>query len=96
MADNKENKEKKSADKEAEKKVNEKNAKKAEAAKNPKRSPLKWFKEARAEFKKVTWPTPRQVMKNTSVVLTILAIAGIAIWGLDQGLDALFALILVR
>ncbi|MCL2071772.1 MAG: preprotein translocase subunit SecE [Oscillospiraceae bacterium] len=81
-------------DKEKEKKQNEKNAKLAELAKKPKRSPLKWFKEARAEFKKVTWPTPKQVVKNTSVVLTMLAIAGISVWGLDKLLDFLFGLII--
>jgi preprotein translocase subunit SecE len=90
LADN----EKKLVDKEKEKKVNEKNARLAEAAKRPRKSPLKWFKEARAEFKKVTWPTPKQVRNNTSVVLVMLAIAGMAIWGLDQILEGMFSLAL--
>ena len=89
MADNKENK-----NKDLEKKTNEKNAKKAEAAKTPKKSPLKWFKEARSEFKKVTWPTPKQVAKSTSVVLVMLTIAGLAIFGFDRLLTWTFELIL--
>jgi preprotein translocase SecE subunit len=81
-------------EKEKEKKLNEKNAKLAELAKNPKKSPRQWFKDARAEFKKVTWPTPKQVKNNTLVVLTMLAIAGMAIWGLDQIMEGLFNLAL--
>jgi preprotein translocase subunit SecE len=98
LADNKEKKVDvvKKIDKEKEKKSYEKSAKIAEAAKAPKKSPLKWFREARAEFKKVTWPTPKQVVNNTSVVLTMLAIAGMAIWGFDQLVDWIFALVLVR
>ena len=83
-------------DKAKEKKINEKNAKRAEAMKHPKKSPLRWFKEARSEFKKVTWPTPRQVVNNTSVVLVMLTIAGIAIWGLDHLMSWVFNFILVR
>jgi len=70
--------------KEKEKRLNERNARKAAAAKKPKRSFFKYFKEARAEFKKVTWPTPKQIVNNTAVVLTMLVIAGLAIWGLDK------------
>jgi len=81
-------------DKEKQKKQNEKHAKQVEKAKTPKRSPFKWLREARSEFKKVTWPTRTQVLKNTSVVLTMLVIAGIAIWGLDQLLDLLFKLVI--
>ena len=90
MSDN----EKKMVDKEKEKKQNEKNSKLAAAAKKPKRSFFKWFKDARAEFQKVTWPTRKQVFHNTSVVLTMLVIAGIAIWGLDQVLNGVFNLAL--
>ncbi|MCL2036769.1 MAG: preprotein translocase subunit SecE [Oscillospiraceae bacterium] len=100
MADNKKNDAKaeidKEINKEKEKKANERNAKLVAAAKKPKRSFFQYFKEARAEFKKVTWPTPKQVLNNTSVVLTMLAVAGIALWGLDQLLEQAFKLILTR
>jgi len=52
--------------------------------KTVRRTPAKWFKEARAEFKKVTWPTPKQTFRNTTIVLITLVVAGAAIWGLDQ------------
>jgi preprotein translocase subunit SecE len=54
--------------------------------KTVKRTPWKWFREARAEFKKVTWPTPKQTFKNTTIVLGVLVVAGAAIYGLDRGL----------
>ena len=79
-----------SKDKEKEKRENQRNALKAAAAKRPKRSPAKYFKEARAEFRKVTWPTPKQVLNNTGVVLTAIVVTGAAIFGLDT----LFAAIL--
>ena len=81
--------------KEKEKKENEKNAKRVETAKTPKRSPIRWLKDARSEFKKVTWPTPKQVVNNTSKVLVILTIAGLALWGLDSIMERVFKLILV-
>ncbi|MCL2020359.1 MAG: preprotein translocase subunit SecE [Oscillospiraceae bacterium] len=77
-------------EKEKEKRENHRKALKAAAAKRPKRSPLKYFKDAKAEFKKVTWPTPGQVVNNTGVVLTTIVITGAAIYGLDS----LFAWIL--
>ena len=45
---------------------------------------MKWFREAKSEFKKVTWPAPKQTLRNTSVVLAVLVVAGASIWGLDK------------
>jgi preprotein translocase subunit SecE len=70
--------------KEKEKRENQKMAMKAAAAKRPKRSPAKFFKDAKAEFKKVTWPTPKQVVNNTGVVLTAIIVTAAAIYGLDS------------
>ena len=81
-------------EKEKVKKQAEKSKKSVEPARRSKRSPIKWFREARAEFKKVTWPTPKQVLKNTSVVLTMLVIAGLSVWGLDKLLIFAFRVIL--
>lgn len=91
---NKENAVKPDKDKEKEKRLNERNARKAAAAKKPKRSALRYFKDAKAEFKKVTWPAPKQIVNNTAVVLTMLVIAGLAIWGLDEMFNRVFALIM--
>ncbi|MCL2697470.1 MAG: preprotein translocase subunit SecE [Oscillospiraceae bacterium] len=79
-----------SKEKEREKRENQRNALKAAAAKRPRRSPVRYFKDAKAEFKKVTWPTPRQVLNNTGVVLTAIVLTAAIIFGLDS----LFAMVL--
>jgi len=80
--------------KEREKRLNEIKARKAAAAKKPKRSFFKYFKDARAEFKKVTWPAPKQIVNNTAVVLAMLVVSGLAIWGLDTLFSKIFTLVL--
>ena len=43
----------------------------------------KWFREMRSELKKVVWPTPKQVGKNTLVSLVMMAVAAILLGGFD-------------
>ena len=43
----------------------------------------RYFRELRSELKKVVWPTPRQVFKNTLVVLVCVLVIGIFIWVFD-------------
>ena len=43
----------------------------------------KYFRELRSELKKVVWPTPKQVLKNTMIVLACVLIVGVFIWMLD-------------
>lgn len=65
--------------------ANEKAAAKASTAnKAKKKSPLKYFKDARSEFKKVVWPSRKQVTNNTIVVIVAMAVSGLAIWGVDS------------
>lgn len=71
----------KAADKE--KKAKQLAAMKAAAAKKPKKSPIKYFKEVRSEFKKVSWPSRKQVFNNTVVVITTIVVSGVAIWAVD-------------
>ena len=44
----------------------------------------KWFREMRSELKKVVWPTPKQILNNTFVALSVMVAAGIVIWAVDQ------------
>lgn len=81
MANELEKKAQKEADKE--KKAKQVAAMKAAAAKKPKKSPIQYFKEVRSEFKKVSWPSRKQVFNNTVVVLVSIVVSGIAIWVLD-------------
>ena len=53
----------------------------------------RYFRELRSELKKVVWPTPQQVLKNTLIVLACVLIVGLFIWLFDFvariGIDAL-------
>jgi len=44
----------------------------------------RWFREMRSELNKVVWPTPKQIVNNTFVALTVMTAAAIGVWGLDQ------------
>ncbi len=43
----------------------------------------RYFRELRSELKKVVWPTPKQVLKNTLIVIACVLIVGIFIWLFD-------------
>ena len=53
----------------------------------------RYFRELRSELKKVVWPTPKQVLKNTLIVLACVLVVGVFIWVFDLvariGIDAL-------
>ena len=53
----------------------------------------RYFRELRSELKKVVWPTPQQVLKNTLIVLACVLIVGVFVWLFDFvariGIDAL-------
>ena len=56
-------------------------------------SVARYFRELRSELKKVVWPTPKQVAKNTLVVIACVLVVGVFIWLFDfvaqLGIDAL-------
>ena len=56
----------------------------------------KYFRELRSELKKVVWPTPKQVVKNTLIVLACVLVVGAFIWVFDYvagtGIAALYNL----
>ena len=91
-------KEEKAAEKQAlkaakkEKKENRKAAKEAKknAAKKEGKEKLgffakiaKFFRDYRSEFKKLVWPSPQQLAKNSAVVLVSMVICGAALWAID-------------
>ncbi len=43
----------------------------------------KYFRELRSELKKVVWPTPRQVLKNTLIVTLCVLCVGVLVWAFD-------------
>jgi len=50
----------------------------------------KWFREMRSELKKVVWPTPKQIVNNTFIALTVMAFAAVVIWALDYASSQIF------
>ena len=56
----------------------------------------RYFRELRSELKKVVWPTPQQVLKNTLVVAACVVCIGIFIWLFDFvariGIDAIIGI----
>ena len=60
-----------------------------EKNKSVKKDRGQWFREMRSELKKVVWPTPDKVAKNTGTVLLYSAVFGAFVWVFD-GVAALF------
>ena len=57
----------------------------------------RYFRELRSELKKVVWPTPQQVLKNTLIVGACVLVVGVFIWLFDfvarLGIDGLISLV---
>lgn len=50
----------------------------------------KYFRETKAELKKVSWPTKTQLLHNTLIILVFIAIVTIILSVLDVGFAKLF------
>ena len=55
---------------------------------------IQFIKEAKIELKKVTWPTPKQTLASTAVVIIIVFIIAIYLGIIDYGLAKLVKFIL--
>jgi len=67
------------------------------SAKNQKKQPnkvAKYFKDLKSEFKKVTWPTKKQVINNTLVVIGFILFFGIFVGVFDTVVGWVLKLIL--
>ena len=42
-----------------------------------------WFRGMKSELKKVVWPSKKQVVNNSSVVLATVVVSGLVIWAFD-------------
>lgn len=54
----------------------------------------KSFRDMKGEVKKVVWPTKKQIINNTVVVLIAMVVIGAFIWGLDAILGLVVDLLL--
>ena len=67
------------------------------SAKSQKKQPnkvAKYFKDLRSEFKKVVWPTKKQVVNNTAVVLVTIILCGVFVGLFDTVAGWLLKLVL--
>ena len=49
----------------------------------------RYFRELKSELKKVVWSTPKQVAKNTLIVVACVIVVGVFIWVFDFVAQAL-------
>ncbi len=50
-----------------------------------KKGPFKFFREAKSEMKKVTWPSKGRLVQNTVIILVFIAIVTAILYSLDLG-----------
>ena len=48
-----------------------------------------FFKDFKAELKRVVWPTPKQLLNSTIAVITMVLVIGIIVFGLDMVFELL-------
>lgn len=63
--------------------------KEAKAKKENNKNKKSFFKDFKAELKKVNWPTPKQLLNNTTAVITIVIITAIIVFALDVVFETL-------
>ena len=57
--------------------------------KKNKKEKKSFFKDFKAELKKVIWPTPKQLVNNTVAVITIVLITAVIVFVLDLAFEKL-------
>ncbi len=55
----------------------------------------KYFTDVKSELKKVVWPSRKQVIKNTGIVLVVVAVVGTLLFGFDTVMKLLLDLALM-
>ena len=62
---------------------------KADKAKKDVKNKRHFWKDFKAELKKVVWPTPRQLINSTVAVITIVLVTALIVFVLDLGFEAI-------
>jgi preprotein translocase subunit SecE len=67
----------------------------AEKAKSKKANPIvAFFRETNGELRKVSWPTRREAMQLTGLVILVMVFMGVILWLADIGAGRLLKLLL--
>ena len=53
----------------------------------------KFFRDTVSEMKKIVWPSKKQIINNTIVVIACMAVTAVIIWLLDWAFISLLSLI---
>ena len=64
-------------------------ANKPNKAKKEVKNKRHFWKDFRAELKKVVWPTPKQLVNSTVAVITIVLVTALIVFVLDLGFEAI-------
>lgn len=67
---------------------------KKETGPNPIQRFIRYVEDARAELRKVTWPTLQETRKATLAVFSFVAVMALILWLVDLGLSALIQSVL--
>jgi len=71
--------------KDAERMVQQRQAQRAKGGKKP-FAIGKFIKDFRGDIKKIIWPDFKTVVKNTGIVLLVVAVVGVAVYAIDRGM----------
>ena len=52
------------------------------------------LQDARAEVRRVVWPTKQETLQTTGIVVLVVAIMALILWGLDWALGAIISSII--
>lgn len=52
------------------------------------------FRDLKSEVQKIVWPSKKQVVNNTLIVIACVLVVGVFIWGFDAILSALVNLLI--
>ncbi len=55
---------------------------------------IRFFKDLKGEFKKIVWPSKKQVVNNTLVVLAVVIVLGVFVAALDTVLSLIVHFVL--
>jgi preprotein translocase subunit SecE len=79
-----------------EKKVKAKEKEQKQLKKKKLKSPARFFKEIYSELKKVTWPTPKDLITYTLAVITFILLMGVITYGIDLGFNQLLLMVTTK
>lgn len=57
---------------------------------------IRFFKDLKGEMKKIVWPSKKQIINNTAVVIAVVAVSSLVVGGFDYLLNLLIGLFMTR